>query len=122
MDTGQCCGTRVQPESIKKTPSKQPIKVDEICAHSLLEELSLFQCQAIRLSNDWHDVHDLTKLLHDNDINWSERVTSWVDEEKTAVDTSILDVTVTDSSKLLTKVRAVLILDVFNNRVPAIHF
>ena len=122
MDTGQCCGTRVQPESIKKNPSKQPIKVDEICAHSLLEELSLFQCQAIRLSNDWHDVHNLTKLLHDNDINWSKRVTSWVDEEKTAVDTSILDVTVTDSSKFLTKVRAVLILDVFNNRVPAIHF
>ena len=90
--------------------------------HPLLEKLPFLHGKTVGFGNDWDDIHNLAKLLHDNDINWSKRVTSWVDEEKTAVDTSILDVTVTDSSKFLTKVRAVLILDVFNNRVPAIHF
>lgn len=43
----------------------------------------------------------------------------WLNEEQAAVNTGILNITVTLSGKLLSKVRGVLILDVFDNRVPA---
>lgn len=42
-----------------------------------------------------------------------------LDEEQAAVDTGILDIALTLSSKLLTKVCRVLILDVLDNWVPA---
>ena len=44
---------------------------------------------------------------------------SWVDEIQAAVNTRVLDVAVTDSSELLAKVRAVLVLNVFYNWIPA---
>ena len=47
------------------------------------------------------------------------RVTGGLDEEQAAVNTGILDVTLTLSSEFLAEVCRVLILDVLNNRVPA---
>lgn len=44
---------------------------------------------------------------------------SRIDKEETAVDAGILNVAVTHSSELFAKVCAVLILYVFDNRVPA---
>ena len=42
-----------------------------------------------------------------------------VDEKEAAVDTRVLDVAVADCGKLLAEVRAVLVLDVLDNGVPA---
>lgn len=43
----------------------------------------------------------------------------WLNEEQAAVNTGILDITVTLSGKLLSEVRGMLVLDVFHNGVPA---
>ena len=85
----------------------------------LLENVAFLQGQAICLRDDRDDVDDFAELLHHDDVNGPERVTGWVDEVQAAVDTRIQDVAVTNSSQLLTKVRAVLVLDIFNNRIPA---
>jgi hypothetical protein len=87
----------------------------------LFEHLPLLKHQAVRLGDDGHDIDDLAELLHDDDINWAERMTSGVDEEQTAVNTRVLDIAVTHGGKLLTEVGAVLVLDVFHDRVPAMH-
>jgi hypothetical protein len=87
--------------------------------HFLLEGLSLFKRQAVRFGNDRNDVDDLAQLFHDDDINRPERMTRWVDEIQAAVDARVLDVTVAHSGELLAEVRAMLVLDVFDNRIPA---
>lgn len=43
----------------------------------------------------------------------------WLDEEKTAVNTCVLDVTLSLSCEFLAKVGRVLIFDVFDDGVPA---
>ena len=43
-----------------------------------------------------------------------------VDEVQAAVDARILDVTVSHGRQFLAKIRAVLVLDVLDNRVPAV--
>lgn len=47
-------------------------------------------------------------------------MTGRLDEEKAAMDTCVLDVTLSLGSELLTKVGRMLVLDVLNNRVPTI--
>ena len=42
-----------------------------------------------------------------------------LDEEKTAVDTGVLDVTFSLCCELLSQIRGVLILDILDDRVPA---
>ena len=85
----------------------------------MLENVTLLHGQAVRLCDDRDDVDDLAELLHHNDINGAETVPSRIDEEQAAMDTGVLDVSVTHSSELLAQVRAVLVLDVFDNRIPA---
>jgi hypothetical protein len=46
-------------------------------------------------------------------------MTRWLDKEQAAVDTGILDVTLTLSSEFLAEVGRVLILDILDNGVPA---
>lgn len=46
-------------------------------------------------------------------------MTSRVDEEEAAMDTCILDVPIANRGKLFPEIRAVLVLDVLDNRVPA---
>ena len=87
--------------------------------HLLLERLALLERERVRLGNDGNDVHHLGELLHDDDINRAERVARRVDEEQAAVDARVLDVTVALRSELLAEVRAVLVLDVLHDRVPA---
>ena len=87
----------------------------------MLERIPLLKRQAVRLGNDRDDVDNLAQLLHDNDINRAEGVARRVNEEEGAVDTGVLDVTVALRGELLAEVRAVLVLDVLDNRVPAVR-
>lgn len=52
-------------------------------------------------------------------VSGYERVTGGLDEEQAAVNASVLDVALTLSSELLAEIGGVLILDVFDNGVPA---
>ena len=90
-----------------------------LIAHLLLERFSFLESQAIGLGNDRHDVDNFTEFLHDNDVDRAERVASGADEVQTAVDTCVLDVAVTHSREFLAQVCAVLVFDVFDDRVPA---
>ena len=51
----------------------------------------------------------------------NSRMAGGLDEEQAAVNTSILDVTLTLSGEFLAEVCRVLILDVLDNGVPADH-
>ena len=118
MDTDGCCGSSAPPES-NETLRCGPAKHINPETHLGLEQITLDQGKAIGLGNDRHDVDDLTELLHDNDVDGAQRVACGVDEVQAAVDTCVLDMAVTLRGELLAKVRAVLVLDVFDNRVPA---
>ena len=83
------------------------------------DSLILLQRQAVGLGNDGNNIDNLTELLHDNNVDGTEGVTRRVDEEQGTVNTSILNMAVTLRSELLAEVRAVLVLDVLDNRVPA---
>lgn len=87
--------------------------------HLALEALPLLQSQAIRLGNDRNNIDNLAQLLHDNHVNWAETVSSGADEVQAAVDAGILDVSVSHCGQLLAEVRAVLVLDVLDDRIPA---
>ena len=85
----------------------------------MLERVTLLKRQAVRLGNDRDDVDDLAELLHDDDVDGAERVPGRVDEEQGAVDARVLDMAVALRGELLAEVRAVLVLDVLHDRVPA---
>jgi len=89
--------------------------------HLLLERKSLFHRQAVRLRNNRHHVHDLAQLLQHDDVNRAQRVSGGIDEEQRAVNPGVLDVTVSHRRQLFSEIRAVLVLDVFDNGVPAIR-
>jgi hypothetical protein len=119
----------------------------ELLLDALLESQALFEGEGIGLGDDGDDIDDIGQLLQDNDIDGLEteqcrdsvstgsqingssllaeqagqdsRMAGGLDEEQAAVDTGILDIALTLSSKLLAKVCGVLILDVLDNRVPA---
>ena len=86
---------------------------------ALLELLALLECQAVGLGNDGDNVDDIGKLLQDNDINRLERVARGLNEEKTAVDTGVLDVSFTLGGELLAEVGGVLVLDILDDGIPA---
>lgn len=86
---------------------------------SVLESLTLLQSQSIGLCDDGNDVDNLAQLLQDNDVNGLEGVACGLDEVQAAVDTSILDVAVALGGELLAQVGRVLVLDVFDDGVPA---
>jgi hypothetical protein len=107
----------------------------EFLLDSLLECLSLFQGQGVGFGNNGDNVNDVRKLLKDDDIDGlkarngqygpsnrvlnNERMAGWLNEEKTAVNTCVLDVTLALSCELLAEVGRVLIFDVFDDGVPA---
>ena len=85
-----------------------------------LEPLSLLQGQAIALCNNRHDINNFAQLLHHNHVNWPQCVTSRVDKVQAAMDTRILDVSVTHGCEFFAQICAVLIFDIFDNGIPAI--
>jgi len=91
----------------------------EFLLDAILERLSLLQGQGVSLGDDGHDVDNIRQLLQNNDINGLERVARGLDEEQAAVDTCVLDVSLTLSCEFLSQVRGVLILDILDDRVPA---
>lgn len=107
----------------------------EFLLDSLLECLSLFQCQGVGLGNNGDNVNNVGKLLKDDNIDGLKarngqygpsnrvlnniRMAGWLNEEKTTVDTCVLDVALSLSCEFLAEVGRVLIFDVFHNGVPA---
>ena len=85
----------------------------------MLERVTLLKRQAVRLGDDRDNIDNLAELLHHNDIDRPEGVAGRVNEEQAAVDTRVLDMAVTLRGELLAEVRAVLVLDVLHDRVPA---
>lgn len=88
-------------------------------AHLGLERLLLLDGETVGLCDDGDDVDHVAELFHDDHVNGAERVTGGVEEVQAAVDTGVLDVAVTHGGELLAEVRAVLVLDVLDNGVPA---
>lgn len=86
---------------------------------ALLELSSLLQCQGVGFGNDGDDIDDVGQLLEDDNIDGLQRVASRLDEEQAAVNTGVLDVSLTLGRKLLAQVGGVLILDVLDDSVPA---
>jgi hypothetical protein len=114
----------------------------ELLLDPLLECLAFFEGEGIGLGDDGNNVDNIRELLQNDDINGLEatlevnwvsagylvdglsgkedsRMTRWLDKEQAAVDTGILDVTLTLSSEFLAEVGRVLILDILDNGVPA---
>jgi hypothetical protein len=87
--------------------------------HLLLKREPLFHRQAVRLCNDRHYVHYLAQLLQHDDVDRAQRMAGGINEEQRAVDPGILNVTVSHCRQLFSEVRAVLVFDVFDDRVPA---
>jgi hypothetical protein len=85
----------------------------------LLERLSLLQSQAVRLGYNRNDIHHLAQLFHHNDVNRAQRMPSRTDKVEATVDTRVLDVPVAHSRQLLAQIRAVLVLDVLDDGIPA---
>lgn len=53
----------------------------ELLLYALLECSSFFECEGVGFGDDWHHVDDIGQLLEDNDVDWLERMTGWLDEE-----------------------------------------
>lgn len=87
--------------------------------HLELETLPLLQRQAVALRNHRNNVNHLAQLLHDNDVDRSQSMASWVDEVQATVNAGILDVSFAHGSQLLAKVCTMLVLDVLDDRIPA---
>lgn len=86
---------------------------------ALLELQALIHGQGVGLGDDGHNVDDIRQLLEDDNINGLQGVAGGLDEEQTAVDAGVLDVTLSLGCELLSQVRGVLILDILDDRVPA---
>lgn len=86
---------------------------------ALLEGEALLGGQGVGLGNDGDDIDDIRELLEDDNVNGLEGVARGLDEEQTAVDAGVLDVALALGSQLLAQVGGVLVLDVFDNGVPA---
>lgn len=64
---------------------------------TVLEDLALLEGERVGLCDDWNHVDGLTELLEHDNIDWSQPVAGRVDEVKTAVDASVLDVAIATS-------------------------
>lgn len=71
---------------------------------ALLELLSLFKSQRVGLGNDGYNVDNIRELLENDNIDGLQRVTGRLDKEQAAVDTRVLDVTLSLRCELLTQV------------------
>jgi hypothetical protein len=91
----------------------------KLLLYPVLESLALLKGQAVALGNDGDDIDDIAQLLQNDNVNGLEGMAGRLDEEETAVDACVLDVALALSRQLFVEVRAVLVLDVLDNRVPA---
>ena len=85
----------------------------------MFERLAFLQSETVRFGNNGDDIDNLTKFFHHSHVYGAERMAGRVNKVQAAVDARVLDVAVTHRRKLLAKVRAVLVLDILHNWVPA---
>ena len=78
--------------------------VSHLRTNLVLESLPLLKGQSVGLGNDGNDVDDFTELLHDNNVDRSERMARRVDEVQTAVNTRVLDIAVTLSREFFSEI------------------
>jgi len=119
MGKDEYCYTPAPPESTQKIQRSQTTFASMQQTHLDLEIIPLLNSQAIRLGNDRYNIDHLTELLHHNHVDGAQRMPRRVDEVQAAVDARILDVPVSHRRQFLAQIRAVLILDVLDDRVPA---
>ena len=86
---------------------------------ALLEFLPLLESQGVGLGNDGDNIDNVGKLLQDNDVDGFQRVARRLDEEQAAVNPGVLDVALALRGEFLAEVGGVLILDIFDDRIPA---
>lgn len=91
----------------------------ELLPNPLLKRRPLLHGQRVALRNHRHHVHKLAQLLQHDDVDRLERVSARLDEEQAAVDARVLQVALPLRRQLLAQVRAVLVLDVLDDRIPA---
>jgi hypothetical protein len=91
----------------------------KLLLYSLLESSPLFQSQAVTLGNNWHDVDELAQFLENDNINWLQCVSRWLNKEQAAVNPGVLEITFTLGSEFLAQICRVLVFDVLDNWVPA---
>jgi hypothetical protein len=91
----------------------------ELLLYPLLERTALLEGEGIGFGNDGHNVDDVRKLLEYDNIDGLEGVARRLDEEEAAVDSSVLDVSLSLGGEFFAQVGRVLVLDVLDNRVPA---
>ena len=104
---------------------------------SFFECHALFKRQGIRFRNNRNNVNNVRQLLkHDNvngfeaaivsslqaQLSWAcySRMTGGLNEEKTAVNPGILNITLTLRCKLFPQVGRMLVFNVFHDRIPAV--
>jgi len=92
--------------------------MQKLSPNPIFKAQSLVDSKRVGFRNDRDDIHDLAQLLHNNHIDGAKTVTGRVDEEETAVNSGILDVTVPLSGEFLSEVGRVLVLDVLDDRIP----
>jgi len=91
----------------------------KLLPYPFLELGSFLQGQTIALGNDGHNIDKFRQLLEDDNVDGLQTVTRGLDEKQTAVDAGILKIALALGRQLLAQVGAVLVLDVFDNGVPA---
>lgn len=85
------------------------------------KRVPFLRSQTIRLGDNRNDIDDFVQFLHDYNVNRSKGMTSWVDEVQAAMNTCVLDISVTHGGELLAQVGRVLVFDIFHDGVPAIE-
>lgn len=95
------------------------IMVLKLFPDSRLESNTLFQGKRVGLGNHRNNIDDLAQFFHNDNVNRTELMARGVDKEQAAVNARVLNVSIAHGGKLFAEVRAVLVLDVLDNRVPA---
>ena len=83
-----------------------------------LEFLPFVKCQTIALRNDRNNVDNFAQFFHHNNVDGTERMASGTDEVEATMNACVLNVAVPHSCQFFAKVCRMLVLDVFDNRVP----
>lgn len=91
----------------------------ELLLDAVLEQLALLEGERVGLGDNGNDVDGLAELLEHDDVDRLEGMASRGDEVQAAVDAGVLNVSLTLRSQFLAQIRAVLVLDVLDDRVPA---
>ena len=91
----------------------------ELLLDPLLERSSLFECERIRLRNDWNNIDHIGELLQDHDVDRLEGMARGLNEEEAAVNAGVGDIAFSLGGKFFSEVGRMLIFDVLDDWVPA---